>query len=216
MRGASRKDIVMYRTNSAMRSKLLREGEPGHPGAGGGGATPPPAEEGLTEAGRAAIQREREAAKESGRARAAAVAQATELQKELDELKGATQSDLEKALAAAKKEARTEVLSAANGRLIKAEVKAAAAALGFHNPSDAAVQLRDSFGDVKVSDDGEVDEAAVKALIEQLAKDKPYLVKTENGRPQPLLGQGHHQQSPNAGRDQALEQARRRGFAKSD
>lgn len=216
MRGASRKEIGMHRINSTMRSKLLREGEPGQPGAGGGGATPPPAEEGLTEAGKAAIQREREAAKEAGRAKAAAVSQLAELQKELDELKGATQSDLEKALAAAKKEAKTEVLSSANNRLIKAEVKAAAAALGFHNPSDAAVQLRDSFGDVKVSDDGDVDEATVKALIEQLAKDKPYLVKTDSGRPTPLPGQGQHQTPPNSGLEQAREQARKRGFAKAE
>lgn len=199
----------MYKTNSALRSRLLREGEPGEPGAGGGGVTPP-VDEGLNEAGKAAIQRERDAAKEAGRAKAAAVAQVAQLQKELDDLKGATQSDLEKALAAAKKEAKTEVLTAANGRLIRAEIRAAAAALGFHDPADAAVQLRDSFNEVKVSDDGDVDPDAVKALIQKLATDKPYLVKSDNGRPPPLPGQGQHQQPPTTGAAQGKAEALKR------
>jgi hypothetical protein len=133
-----------------------------------------------------------------------------------EEIEAQNATELEKAVKKAADEARAEVTGQTNNRLVRAEIKAAAAALGFHNPGVAATQLADKFAGVKVSDTGDVDEAAVKALVEQLAKDEPYLVKTENGRPQPLLGQGHHQTAPNAGRDQALEQARKRGFAKSD
>lgn len=135
---------------------------------------------------------------------------------QFDEIEAQNATELEKAVKKADADARAEVTGQTNNRLVRAEIKAAAAALGFHNPGVAATQLADKFAGVKVSDTGDVDEAAVKALVEQLAKDEPYLVKTENGRPQPLLGQGHHQTAPNAGRDQALEQARKRGFAKSD
>lgn len=198
----------MYRTNFRLRSKLLREGEPGDPNAGGGGATPP-VDEGLNDAGKAAIQRERDAAKEAVRGKAAAVSELDKVRKELDELRGATQSDWEKALTAAKKEAKAEVLSAANNRLIRAEIRAAAAGLGFHDPADAAVQLHERFGEVKVSDDGDVDGATVKSLIEKLAADKPYLVKTD-GKAAPLPGQGHHPKPPSSGREQGLAEAAKR------
>lgn len=127
-----------------------------------------------------------------------------------DEIEAQNATELEKAIKKADADARVDVSAKANQRLIRAEVKAAAAALGFHDPADAAVQLRDKFGDVKVTDDGDVDEAAVKAFIEQLAKDKPYLVKTDSGRPVPLPGQGHHQKAPSAGREQGMAEAKRR------
>lgn len=133
-----------------------------------------------------------------------------------EEIEAQNATELEKATKKAADEARAEMSTLTNKQLVRAEVKAAAAALGFHNPAIAATQLADKFGNVKVSDSGDVDEAAVKALVEQLAKDEPYLVKTDSGRPQPLLGQGQHQTSPNSGIDQAREQARKRGFVKAD
>lgn len=140
----------------------------------------------------------------------------TEKAKQFDAIEAQNATELDKAIKKADADARADVTGKTNQRLVRAEIKATAAALGFHNPGVAATQLAEKFGSVKVSDTGDVDEAAVKALVEQLAKDEPYLVKTDNGRPQPLPGQGHHQQAPNAGRDQALEQARKRGFAKAD
>jgi hypothetical protein len=131
-----------------------------------------------------------------------------------DEIEAQNATELEKATRKAADEARADMTATTNNRLVRAEVKAAAAALGFHNPAIAATQLADKFASVKVSDTGDVDEAAVKVLVEQLAKDEPYLVKTDSGRPQPLLGQGHHKTSPSPGQDQAAEQARKRGFAK--
>lgn len=133
-----------------------------------------------------------------------------------DEIEAQNATELEKAVKKADADARADVTGQTNQRLVRAEIKAVAAALGFHNPGVAATQLADKFATVKVSDTGDVDEAAVKALVEELAKNEPYLVKTVSGRPQPLPGQGHHQQAPNAGLDQAREQARKRGFAKAD
>jgi hypothetical protein len=133
-----------------------------------------------------------------------------------DEIEAQNATELEKAIKKADAEARADVSAKTNLRLIGAEAKAAAAAMGFNDPADAVIQLRDKFSGIKVTDDGDVDEEAVKALIDQLAKDKPYLVKTDSGRPTPLPGQGQHQTPPNSGRDQAMEQARKRGFAKAE
>lgn len=127
-----------------------------------------------------------------------------------DQIEAQNATDLEKAVKKAAEEARADMSATTNNRLVRAEVKAAAAAAGFHNPAVAAVQLAEKFAGVKVSDTGDVDEAAVKALVEQLAKDEPYLVKTDTGRPQPLLGQGHHQQPVNDGKARAQEQLKKR------
>lgn len=127
-----------------------------------------------------------------------------------DEIEAQNATELDKAVKQADTAARADMSSKANSRLIRAEVKAVAAALGFHDPADAAVQLRDKFGDVKVSDDGDVDEAEVKALIEALATAKPYLVKSGDGKPPPLPGQGHQQKAPTSGREQGLAEAQRR------
>lgn len=131
-----------------------------------------------------------------------------------DEIEAQNATELEKAVKAADTAARADVSGKANAILISAEVRALAAEFGFNDPRDAAVQLRDRLSGIKVTEDGEVDSSAAKALVDELAKSKPYLVKTGLGRPQPLPGQGHHQQAPNAGLDQAREQARKRGFTK--
>lgn len=71
----------------------------------------------------------------------------------------------------------------ANQRLIRAEVKVAAAALGIVDP-DAALALAD-LSKVQVADDGTV--SGVKEALEALAKAKPYLI----GKPgQAALGSG--------------------------
>lgn len=127
-----------------------------------------------------------------------------------DEIEAQNATELDKAIKKADSEARADMSAKTNLRLIGAEVKAAAAAAKFNDPADAVIQLREKFGGIKVTDDGEIDEAAVKALIEQLAADKPYLVKADNGRPQPLPGQGHHQPPVNAGRDRGLAEAKKR------
>lgn len=127
-----------------------------------------------------------------------------------DQIEAQNATELEKAVKKAADEARADMSAQTNNRLVRAEVKAVAAALGFHNPAVAATQLAGEFAGIKVSDTGDVDEKAVKALVEQLAKDEPYLVKTDTGRPQPLLGQGHHQPPVDAGKARAQEQLKKR------
>ena len=162
-------------TTKKLRARLLRDGEPGQP-AGGGGATPP-VDDGLNEGGRTAIQREREAAAEANRLRAAEKQRADAAEEELRRIREANQTEQEKALAAAREEGKAEVAATANTRLIRAEVKAAAASAGFNDSADAVAQLETRFGEIPVTATGDVDEAAVKAMVNKLAEDKPYLVK---------------------------------------
>lgn len=57
-------------------------------------------------------------------------------------------------------------------------VREQAASLGFHQPKDALALLdRDELAKVTVGDDDEADGAAVKKLLEDLVKARPYLVK---------------------------------------
>ena len=94
---------------------------------------------------------------------------------ELDQIKADNASELDKAVAAARKEGETAAATRANQRLVAAEARALAAEANFHNPRDAA-QLVD-LSKVKVSDDGDIDGDAIKALIDELATERPYLVK---------------------------------------
>jgi hypothetical protein len=127
-----------------------------------------------------------------------------------DEIEAQNATELDKAIKKADAEARADMSTKTNTRLVRAEVKAAASAVGFHDPADAAVLLQGKFGEVKVTDDGDVDESAVKALVEELAKAKPHLVKTDNGRPAPLPGQGQHQKPPSTGAEQGKAEALKR------
>jgi hypothetical protein len=216
----------MYLTKSTLRARLLRDGEPGSGTAGGGGTPPasgtgtaaqgtPPAnnqggDDQLGEGGKAAIERERAAAKEAHRQKTAAEQRAEAAEAELATFREANQSEAEKATAKAVKEATEQVTAAGNGRLVRAEVKAAAATAGFHDPHDAALLLAEKFAQVKVGNDGQVDEAAVKSLVEDLAKSKPHLVKTGSNGATPLPGQGGHGQGPASGKEAGLAEARRR------
>lgn len=166
----------------------------------GQGATPEPPDEPLGDAGKQTLVKVRTLLKE-------AEARAEAAEKERDELKTAGQTEQEKAVAAA----RAEGISAANQRLVRAEVKAAAAAAGFHDPADAAVQLHGELAKVAISKDGDVDEAKVKELVASLATSKPYLVKTAGATPPAALpGQGNHQPAPKTGAAAGLAEAERR------
>ena len=71
-----------------------------------------------------------------------------------------------------------EAMSKANDRIRKAEVRAAAAGV-LTDPADALLYL--DLSGFEVGDDGEVDQAAIKAAIEDLAKKKPYLAAQGGG-----------------------------------
>lgn len=99
-------------------------------------------------------------------------------------------TEQQKAIDAAKGEASTEVTQRFLTRIVNAEVKALAGAAGFNDPADA-LQIVDA-AKLPVKDD-EPDTAAIKAAVEQLAKDKPYLLKagttTVRTRPKPADGE---------------------------
>lgn len=108
--------------------------------------------------------------------------------KDYDELKQAkskydehlesTKTDAQRAIEEARGEASTEVTQKFLSKLVGGEVKAIASSLGFNDPSDALQALG---GELPVKDD-EPDTEAIKALVEKLATDKPYLVKGDGPR----------------------------------
>lgn len=99
-------------------------------------------------------------------------------------------TEAQKAIDAARGEASTEVTQKFVTRLVNGEVKAIAATLGFNDPADALQVLDPSKLPTK---DDEPDTDAIKALVEKLATDKPYLVSGDGAhkprtRPKPAPG----------------------------
>lgn len=96
----------------------------------------------------------------------------------------------------ARREAQDAATAKANIKILKSEVKAAAATLGFHDPADAHKFL--DLDDFDVDDDGDVDADALKSGLQALMAEKPYLAKSQEddedapttGRPKPDLSQG--------------------------
>ncbi len=115
--------------------------------------------------------------------------------KKLDKLEQANATELERAVEKARSEGRTEVTEAANTRLVAAEARALAAEARFRNPS-LAVRTIDLTG-VEVADDGTVDTAALKSLLDTLAADEPYLVDDGKApKPKPDNAQGQPKGTP--------------------
>lgn len=123
------------------------------------------AEAELGDAGKRALEAERRARKEADDARKKA-------EDELAEIRKGQMSESEKAIEEARTAGRDEATSAANERVIRSEVRAAAAGK-LEDPADAVKFL--DLGKFKVGDDGNVDEAAITSAIDELVKDKPYL-----------------------------------------
>lgn len=98
------------------------------------------------------------------------------LEERLAKLEEGTKSEHEKALEQARKEAgesaRTETLTAANARIVRAEVKAAAGGK-LADPNDA-IRLLD-LDEFEVDDEGNIDPKAISKAIDELVKSKPYL-----------------------------------------
>jgi hypothetical protein len=85
--------------------------------------------------------------------------------------------DFEEKAEGLKKTEREAVEAAFNGRLVKSKVEALAETLGFHDVKDALGVIDKDKLPIK---DGEPDSDAIKAALEKLATDKPYLVKTKD------------------------------------
>lgn len=96
---------------------------------------------------------------------------------ELDNLQAQNATELDQAVAKARKEATAEADQRVAGVLRAAEIRALAAEAGFQNPADAVALLATDtrLAAVKVAD-GQVDVDALKPLVADLAKDRPYLV----------------------------------------
>lgn len=114
----------------------------------------------LADPGRQALQVERKARLDAEKARKAA-------EKEIEKLRSAAMSDQEKAIAAAKTDALAEANKAAAPRLVRAELRAAAAEAGV--PKDALDGFLE-YADLKrfVNDDGEPDSKAIAAAVKRL------------------------------------------------
>lgn len=145
------------------------------------GDATPPVEPELGDAGKQAIDRmkaEKKAAEKSARD---SKAEADTLRAQL----AAKDKPAEEiALDNARKEGETAATQAANARIIKSELKAAAATK-LANPLDALAFIDTS--DFEVDKNGDVDSDALNEAIDDLLKARPYLA---SGRPQPFLGTG--------------------------
>jgi hypothetical protein len=133
----------------------------------------------LGDAGKKALDEERAA-------RRAAEKLAKAHADELDKLRKATMSEQEKAVAEAKAAGRQEALAEANSRLLRSEIRAAAAGK-LADPGDAAALLGDL--DQFLDKSGEPDVKAITSAIDALVKAKPYLAPA-GARPGGLPGGG--------------------------
>lgn len=149
----------------------------GGAGNGGtGGYTPPATQEDLDRIIESRLNREKSKYSDYDDLKAKA--------SRLDELEAANATDLEKAVKKARDEATNEVTAATNRLLVQAEVRALAAAAKFRDPADAVTQLAGKLADVSVEiKDGVavVDSAKAKALVDELATSKSYLVDLGDG-----------------------------------
>lgn len=154
----------------------------------------------LGDAGKRALTAEREARKAAEKA-------ARETAAELEELRKATMTDGEKAVTEAREAGRSEALAAANARIVRAEVLAAATGV-LKDPADAVGFL--DLGQFTVADDGEVDTKPITAAIAELVKTKPYLGTGPAG-PGPLPGGSATEPATGANPNDWLRSALRRG-----
>ena len=150
--------------------------------------TPPASQADLDRIVEARLARERQKlASEYGGDAATVKKQLEDYQKHLD----AQKTDHDRALDEAKTTATTETTQKFLSRLVGSEVKALASAAGFNDPADALAVIDPASLPVK---DDEPDTEAIKKLVENLATDKPYLLKpgtkpTPRTRPKPGEGE---------------------------
>lgn len=104
----------------------------------------------------------------------------------------------------AKKDAETKAaaVKAANERIVRAEVRVAAAGL-LNDPSDALAHI--DLATFDVSEDGEVDTAAIKAAVTDLIARKPYLAAQGGARFQGNADGGARKEEPKSLDDQIAE-----------
>ena len=119
---------------------------------------------------------------------------AKELERQLAEKDGADEAET------TRRKAEADALSKANGRILRAEVKAAAKGV-LADPADAYKFL--DLDQFEVDDDGNVDSEEVAEAIEELIKTKPYLAAATAKR---FQGTGDGGAARKAGRPKQLTQ----------
>lgn len=122
--------------------------------------------EGLGDAGKRALQAERERASKFEK-------QFKQAERERQQLEEKHATKEEKAVAKAREEGKAEALQAANQRVLKAEVKYAAAGK-LRNPS-LAWALLEGVRDDLMTDDGDVDNSKLEKELKRILKDNPEL-----------------------------------------
>lgn len=161
---------------------------------GGGTDSDEGGDDDLGESGKKALDAERDARKAADKARKAADKELADLKARLAEIEESNKSDAEKAVEKAreeaKAEARKEAAASANTRLVRAEIKAAAA--GKVSDLDIAMAYLERNLDAEdfVDSDGDIDSAAVEKAVAKLIKDKPALAVDTKGTPKPGSGDG--------------------------
>lgn len=180
-----------------MRNKIFTEGNEGNEGNEGGNESENQGDPDLGEAGKKALEAERTRAKAAEKAHKAAMKELEDARKRLADIDASSKSDTDKAIEKAKAEAAEaagkEATAKANARILKAEVRAAAAGK-LADPADA-LRLLD-LDDFEVDDDGEVDAKAIAKALDDLVKSKPYLA-AKGGRPAGNADQGVRSDSGN-------------------
>jgi hypothetical protein len=161
--------------------------------ASGGTSTPATGDpDGLGDAGKRAIQQERDA-------RSAATRERDEFKRQLEELQNASKTDHEKAIAQARKEGAAEVLGKYQVAVRRSEVRAALSAAGISTSLlDLAVKA-DEFSALKVTDDGDVE--GLSGAVDAFKKARPDLFKAPSGGGAPDFGGGPRGTPAGAGQD---------------
>lgn len=120
------------------------------------------------------LDKERRAAREADKRAKAA-------ESELEQFRAAQMTEHEKALKAAREEGHTEGIAKGNARLLRAEVLAAASGK-VADPDDVFAILSNSgaLKDFSVNDNGEIDAAGLKTVIDDLVKAKPHLAPSRS------------------------------------
>lgn len=104
--------------------------------------------------------------------------EAAALSKEVEELRDAKRTELERAVERARKEGETQALQNANSKIVRLTIRSLARET-FADPSDADVIDAAQF---EVDDDGNVDEKAVSEALAALLKEKPHYRKATDSK----------------------------------
>jgi hypothetical protein len=133
-------------------------------------------DDGLAEKGRAALAKERAARKAADKARKAAEDRAAEAEAKL--AAGAQQDEAQQAAEKTRRDAEAAATKKANERILRSELKAAAAGK-LADPSDAAAFI--DLTQFEPDADGEFDSTEIAEAISDLIKRKPHLAAAKAG-----------------------------------